>query len=160
MIPPGVELRIVGDVHGDVRAFRAAVATDRFIVQLGDLSDHGPDSAGVLRVVMGMAASGAALCVPGNHDEKLARALDGKAVRAMHGLDGTLARVRMVYAERARVMAESLQRELGDAIGFTAPQGGMFFWAYLNGGRDAARRRRRGRGRRRRPACGGRWSRR
>jgi 2-aminoadipate transaminase len=55
----------------------------------------------------------------------------------LNRLDGTLAQVRKVYAERARVMAESLQRTLGEAIGFNAPQGGMFFWARLNGGRDA-----------------------
>ena len=48
MIPDGVALRIVGDVHGDLRAFEAAVSTDRFIIQLGDLSDHGPDSAWTL----------------------------------------------------------------------------------------------------------------
>jgi 2-aminoadipate transaminase len=45
----------------------------------------------------------------------------------------TLRNVRQKYAERARTMAESLQRELGDAIEFTAPQGGLFFWARLTG---------------------------
>jgi DNA-binding transcriptional MocR family regulator len=30
-------------------------------------------------------------------------------------------------------MAESLQRELGEAIEFNRPQGGMFFWARLSG---------------------------
>jgi 2-aminoadipate transaminase len=55
----------------------------------------------------------------------------------LNRLDGTLAQVRKVYAERARVTGESLQRTLGEAIGFNAPQGGMFFWARLNGGRDA-----------------------
>lgn len=48
-------------------------------------------------------------------------------------LDGALSVVRKTYAERARVMAESLRRELGDAIEFNAPQGGMFFWARLTG---------------------------
>jgi len=48
-------------------------------------------------------------------------------------LDDTLAVVRSTYAERARVMAESLRRELGDAIEFNQPQGGMFFWARLTG---------------------------
>lgn len=48
-------------------------------------------------------------------------------------MPATLQRVREVYAERARTMAESLQRELGDAIAFTAPQGGLFFWAQLTG---------------------------
>ena len=48
-------------------------------------------------------------------------------------LEGALAVVRSTYAERARVMAESLHRELGDAVAFNPPQGGMFFWARLTG---------------------------
>ncbi|WP_114968739.1 PLP-dependent aminotransferase family protein [Rhodoferax ferrireducens] len=51
----------------------------------------------------------------------------------LNRLDGALAVVRKTYAERARVMAESLRRELGSAIEFNAPQGGMFFWARLTG---------------------------
>ena len=45
--------------------------------------------------------------------------------------------VRVTYAERARVMAECLRSDLGDAITFNAPEGGMFFWARLTGGRQA-----------------------
>ena len=48
-------------------------------------------------------------------------------------LGGALAAVRKTYAERANVMAASLRRELGDAIAFNQPQGGMFFWARLTG---------------------------
>lgn len=48
-------------------------------------------------------------------------------------MPATLKNVRQKYAERAAAMAESLQRELGDAISFTAPQGGLFFWARLTG---------------------------
>ena len=48
-------------------------------------------------------------------------------------LPTALKAVRATYAERARVMAECLQRELGDAIAFDRPQGGMFFWARLTG---------------------------
>ena len=51
----------------------------------------------------------------------------------LNRLDGALDVVRKTYAERASVMAASLQRELGDAIAFNAPQGGMFFWAHLTG---------------------------
>lgn len=54
---------------------------------------------------------------------------------SLNRLDGALAVVRQTYAERARVMGASLQRELGDAITFNAPQGGMFFWARLTGAR-------------------------
>ena len=53
----------------------------------------------------------------------------------LNRLNPTLAVVRKTYAERARVMAESLRRELGDAIEFNQPQGGMFFWAQLTGAR-------------------------
>ena len=52
-------------------------------------------------------------------------------------LDASLAVVRKTYAERARVMATCLHRELGDAIEFNPPSGGMFFWARLNGDRNA-----------------------
>lgn len=45
----------------------------------------------------------------------------------------TLEKVRRVYAERAKAMGLALQQELGDAITFTQPQGGLFFWARLSG---------------------------
>ena len=45
----------------------------------------------------------------------------------------TLARVRQVYAERAQAMGDALRRELGDAISFVPPQGGLFVWARLTG---------------------------
>jgi len=51
----------------------------------------------------------------------------------LNRLPTALAAVRATYAERARVMAARLQAELGDAIAFDAPQGGMFFWARLTG---------------------------
>ncbi|MES2938689.1 MAG: PLP-dependent aminotransferase family protein [Pseudomonadota bacterium] len=41
--------------------------------------------------------------------------------------------VRKAYAERALAMGKALKRELGDAIEFTQPQGGMFFWTRLTG---------------------------
>jgi 2-aminoadipate transaminase len=45
----------------------------------------------------------------------------------------TLRNVRQKYGERASTMAAALTRELGDAIEFTAPKGGLFFWARLTG---------------------------
>jgi len=55
----------------------------------------------------------------------------------LNRMDQALAAVRSAYADRARVMADSLRAQLGDAISFNQPRGGMFFWARLNGGRDA-----------------------
>jgi len=48
-------------------------------------------------------------------------------------MPGTLAKVRKAYGERAQAMGNALKRELGDAIEFTQPQGGLFFWARLTG---------------------------
>lgn len=48
-------------------------------------------------------------------------------------MPATLARVRKVYAERAKAMGEALKRELGDAIAFEQPGGGLFFWGRLTG---------------------------
>ena len=45
----------------------------------------------------------------------------------------TLNNVSTVYAERAKAMGDALTRELGDAVEFTQPQGGLFFWARLTG---------------------------
>ncbi len=51
----------------------------------------------------------------------------------MDRLQGALAKVRKTYAQRAQVMAAALRRELGEAIAFVQPHGGMFFWASLTG---------------------------
>ncbi len=45
----------------------------------------------------------------------------------------TLKVVRKAYGARAQAMGDALKRELGDAIEFTQPQGGLFFWARLTG---------------------------
>jgi DNA-binding transcriptional MocR family regulator len=50
-------------------------------------------------------------------------------------MDANLKRARTVYAERAQALCEGLRTELGDAIEFVAPQGGLFVWARLTGAR-------------------------
>jgi polynucleotide kinase-phosphatase len=104
---------IVGDVHGcraeletllqtlgwtlirdDAgRPVNAGHPEGRTAVFVGDLVDRGPDSPGVLRLVMGMVAAGTALCVPGNHEQKLLRKLRGRNVQLTHGLPETLAQL-------------------------------------------------------------------
>ena len=66
------------------------------------------------------------------HTSTFAQATAAQYLKAGR-MPATLANVRKVYGERARVMGESLKRELGDAIEFTQPQGGLFFWARLTG---------------------------
>ena len=48
-------------------------------------------------------------------------------------LAAALARVRVVYAERAQALGAALRSELGAAIDFVPPQGGLFIWARLTG---------------------------
>ena len=48
-------------------------------------------------------------------------------------MPATLAKVRAVYAERAQAMGDALRSDLGDAIDFVQPQGGLFVWARLTG---------------------------
>ncbi|MCT1515098.1 polynucleotide kinase-phosphatase [Dietzia cercidiphylli] len=101
---------VIGDVHGcraeleellgtlgyDLERDQAGRAVDarhpesRRVVFVGDLVDRGPDSPGVLRLAMGMVESGNALCVSGNHEAKLAKALGRGTVKATHGLQQTL----------------------------------------------------------------------
>ena len=129
MIPTGSALRIVGDVHGDLRAFTAAVATDRFVVQLGDLSDHGPDSAGVLRLMFHLLDTGRGLFVLGNHDRKLGRALAGQAVRTDAALQATLAQLDEPL--RARALQEVSRAPAWIASGMVAFVHGGFHPAML-----------------------------
>lgn len=106
-IPPHVRLRIVGDVHGDAAAFAYAVATDRFVIQLGDLTDYGPRSAEVLRIMFRLIDEDRGLFLLGNHDHKLARALAGRPVRAEANLQQTLEQLDPLM--QARTLAEIKQ---------------------------------------------------
>jgi protein phosphatase len=102
---------IIGDVHGCATELAELLALlgylappgaaggglahpkGRRAIFLGDLVDRGPDSPGVLRTAMAMVAAGQALCVAGNHDDKLLRKLRGRDVRIAHGLAETLAQL-------------------------------------------------------------------
>lgn len=96
---------IIGDVHGCYDELYELLETlgyavnsedvmthpeGRRAVFLGDLCDRGPRNAAVLRLVMNMVQYGSALCVPGNHDVKLLRYLNGRDVQLTHGLQNTV----------------------------------------------------------------------
>jgi 2-aminoadipate transaminase len=66
------------------------------------------------------------------HTSTFAQATAAQYLKAGR-MPGTLTNVRKVYGERALAMGAALKRELGDAIAFTQPQGGLFFWASLTG---------------------------
>jgi serine/threonine protein phosphatase 1 len=82
-VPDGLRLYAIGDVHGcddALAAVHAAIATDLVwrpvadhrIIHVGDYTDRGPDSAGVVeRLVELTARDTRVLCLRGNHDQKL-----------------------------------------------------------------------------------------
>ncbi len=102
---------VIGDVHGCYAELCAllerlgyAEATldgrtvrrhpeGRRVIFLGDLVDRGPGIVESLRLAMNMVAAGSALCVPGNHEMKLLRKLNGRNVNVSHGLAETLAQL-------------------------------------------------------------------
>lgn len=111
-------LRVVGDVHGEARAFAAALegaqASKLFVIQLGDLTDGGSDAPGVLRLAFDLLDARAGLFLLGNHDHKLRRALDGANLRMdPAGLGATLEQIEAA-PDRAALRARAL-REFGRA---------------------------------------------
>ena len=80
----------------------------RKAIFVGDFVDRGPKVAEVLRLVMGMQKTGAALCVPGNHDVKLVRALQGRNVNPTHGLAESLSQLEEESAEFKTQITEFL----------------------------------------------------
>jgi DNA-binding transcriptional MocR family regulator len=66
------------------------------------------------------------------HTSTFAQATAAQYLKAGR-MPATLAHVRQVYAERAQAMGNALRKELGDAIEFVQPQGGLFVWARLTG---------------------------
>ena len=111
---------IIGDVHGCADELEDLLDQLGYVVGgdvagrrhpggrraifLGDLVDRGPRVPDVLKIVMGMMESGAALGVPGNHDIKLMRKLRGRDVQITHGLAESLAQLEAETPEfRGRV---------------------------------------------------------
>ena len=80
----------------------------RKAVFVGDFVDRGPKVAEVLHLVIGMQKTGAALCVPGNHDVKLVRALQGRNVNPTHGLAESLSQLEEESAEFKTQITEFL----------------------------------------------------
>ncbi|WP_329233935.1 polynucleotide kinase-phosphatase [Streptomyces sp. NBC_01460] len=107
---------IIGDIHGcsseldtllgELGYKDGAHPEGRTAVFVGDLVDRGPDSPGVLRRVMSMVASGNALCVPGNHENKLGRHLKGRKVQHSHGLAETVEQLEREDAEHPEFRKE------------------------------------------------------
>lgn len=81
---PAGDLDIIGDVHGEIGAlctlldrlgynYKGEHPQNRHLVFVGDLIDRGPNSLGVLELIMPMVASENAFVVVGNHELNILR---------------------------------------------------------------------------------------
>ena len=99
---------IIGDVHGCAAELAQLLETlgyqqtsvgawrhpeGRTLVFLGDIVDRGPDIVTVARWAMASVREEGALWVPGNHDVRLVRKLNGREVKITHGLAESLAAI-------------------------------------------------------------------
>ena len=66
------------------------------------------------------------------HTSTFAQATAAQYLKAGR-MPATLDKVRQVYALRAQTMCNALRQNLGEAISFVQPQGGLFVWASLTG---------------------------
>jgi protein phosphatase len=117
---------IIGDVHGCIEellellqklGYVVEIGDGRYTVQppegrklvlVGDLVDRGPGTPEVLRLVSTMVGAGQALCVPGNHDVKLVKALRGRDVKLTHGLADSMSQLEKETPEFRQEMAKFL----------------------------------------------------
>ena len=135
---------IIGDVHGcypellelldklgytrpgEGETLSVVPPAGRKAVFVGDLTDRGPDSPAVLQLVMNMVRDGVALCVPGNHDDKLHRYLSGKKVSLTHGLDQTIAQL----DARPPAFQQQVRQFLGKLVSHYVLDGGRLVVAH------------------------------
>jgi protein phosphatase len=128
---------IIGDIHGCFDELRELLAKlgyriivkepqsgdygfgvthpeGRKVIFLGDLVDRGPKIILVLKLAMSMVNLEMALCVPGNHDDKLLRKLKGRNVQITHGLGDSLRQL----AEEAPEFSTEVCRFLEGLVSF------------------------------------------
>jgi serine/threonine protein phosphatase 1 len=82
-VTPAPRILAIGDIHGCSAALAALVeglnprAGDT-LVMLGDAIDRGPDSRGVIELLLALRDRTQLVCILGNHEQMLLDALEGK----------------------------------------------------------------------------------
>ncbi len=120
-VPPGTRVYAVGDCHGGLEALRelrAAIVTDsaladmigppaqrRVVVYLGDYIDRGPDSRGILDLLIGEPLAGfESVHLSGNHEAFMRDFLDGEDVAAVWLMNGGAETLRSYGLDVAALM--------------------------------------------------------
>lgn len=112
----GYRLSWSDDAHWGGRRPVIQAPAGRRVVFVGDLVDRGPRTRDVLAIVHTMVEQdGTALLVPGNHDVKFLRWLEGNKVEITHGLDTTIASLKDTtdrFRDEIRAMLKRLWSHL------------------------------------------------
>lgn len=109
---------VIGDVHGCYKELTELIDSlgytlkdgvyfhkdDRKLVFLGDITDRGPNSVGVIELVYRNVKAKKALYTPGNHCNKLYRYLLGHNVKIIHGLETTVAELNDLSEKQKRIV--------------------------------------------------------
>jgi serine/threonine protein phosphatase 1 len=107
----------IGDIHGHARALRGlldliGVRPDDEFVLLGDLIDRGPDSAGVLDIVLDLARECTCHVLMGNHEEMLLAAATSRSELKFWKRHGGAEAMASWGLDPLRVQPEDLLRSL------------------------------------------------
>ncbi len=88
----------------------------RKVIFLGDLVDRGNRILDTLKLVQNMLAADSALCILGNHENKLIKKLNGKNVKINHGLEQTMAEIEAIALEQQEQVTSEIQTFLKSLI--------------------------------------------
>ncbi|MFC0557650.1 bis(5'-nucleosyl)-tetraphosphatase PrpE [Halalkalibacter alkalisediminis] len=103
-----MNIDIIGDIHGCYEEFISLLSKlgyqksdhsythpeNRKLAFVGDLTDRGPNSVAVIKLVSQLVDSDQAYYCPGNHCDKLYRYFLGRNVQITHGLETTVAELK------------------------------------------------------------------
>ncbi len=112
-----VEMAFVGDVHGNLSALRglwaALVARGApHVVFLGDYINKGPQSAEVMRELLGYSRTGRATLLLGNHEQALLEAIDTNDLGAFLKMGGAMTIRSYVRAKVGRDVMRDFRSKL------------------------------------------------
>ncbi|PPA72315.1 bis(5'-nucleosyl)-tetraphosphatase PrpE [Jeotgalibacillus proteolyticus] len=113
-----MQIDIIGDIHGCRKEWVQLTEElgykwkngypvhpkGRKLGFVGDLTDRGPDSLGVIEDVYQLFTHDAAYYVPGNHCNKLYRYFKGNNVKITHGLETTVAELEQLDLEKKEIV--------------------------------------------------------
>lgn len=115
---------VIGDIHGCYDEFEQLTkklgynwdegyplhSEGRKLAFVGDLTDRGPNSLKVIKIVVELVNNGLAHYTPGNHCDKLYRYFLGRNVQETHGLETTVAELKALSkAEYATIRTKYIE---------------------------------------------------